>query len=109
VAPGGRFLYAVNETNNFQGANAGAVSAFTIDRKTWKLTQLNQVSSGGASPRFVSLDKTGKFVMVANYDSGSVSVFPILPDGRLGAASAFVQDQGSGANAKWQEGPHALH
>jgi len=107
MAPHGRFLYAVNETNNFQGGNTGAVSAFSVDQKTGKLTLLNQVPSGGAGPCFVSLDKTGKFVLVANYDSGSVSVFPILPDGRLGAASAWVQHHGSGTNPQRQEGPHA--
>ena len=53
------------------------------------------------------VDKTGKDVLVANYDSGSVSVLPIQPDGKLGAATAFVQHQGSSADPQRQEGPHA--
>lgn len=107
VDAGGRFLYAVNETSNFQGGNTGAVSAFAVDRESGKLTLLNQVSSGGAGPCFVSLDKMGKFVLVANYAGGSVAVFPVRRDGGLGAASAFVQHHGSSVNPERQKGPHA--
>jgi 6-phosphogluconolactonase len=45
--------------------------------------------------------------MVANYTGGSIAVFPVLEDGRLGEATAFVQHSGHGANPKRQEGPHA--
>ena len=107
VDPSRRFLYAVNEVSDFQGRKTGAVSAFAIDRTTGKLKDLNQVSSLGAGPCFVSLDKTGKHVLIANYDSGSVAVFPVLEDGSLGKATAFVQHHGSGVNHERQEGPHA--
>src|SRR5580700_4225517 len=107
IHPNHRFLYAVNETGNYQGQNSGAVSAFAIDRATGKLTLLNEVPSGGADPCYITVDKTGKFVLVANYTGGSVSVLPILQDGRLGDASAFVQHTGHGSNPKRQEGPHA--
>lgn len=107
VDPSGRFVYAVNELSNYHGEKTGAVSAFAIDRATGKLTFLNDVSSHGAGPCYVSLDKTGKCVLVANYDSGSVAVFPRLKDGRLGPASAFVQHHGSSVNHERQEGPHA--
>lgn len=107
VDPSGRFVYAVNELSNYHGEKTGAVSAFAIDRATGKLTFLNDVSSHGAGPCYVSLDKTGKYVLVANYDSGSVAVFPRLKDGRLGPASAFVQHHGSSVNHERQEGPHA--
>jgi len=107
VDPSRRFLYAVNEISNYEGRKSGAVSAFALDRKTGKLTFLNQVSSRGAGPCHVALDKTGKYVLVANYEGGSVAVFPVLSDGRLGEASAFVQHQGHGVNPARQEGPHA--
>jgi 6-phosphogluconolactonase len=107
VHPNHRFLYAVNEVSNNEGRSSGAVSAFAIAPKSGKLTLLNQVSSGGAEPCYISLDKTGKYVLVANYTGGSVAVFPILEDGRLGAASAFVQHSGSSVNHERQEGPHA--
>ena len=105
--PNHHFLYAVNEVGKYKGQSSGAVSAFAIDRVTGKLTLLNEVPSRGADPCYISLDKSGKHVLVANYTGGSVAVFPVLDDGRLGDASAFVQDQGHGTNPERQEGPHA--
>jgi 6-phosphogluconolactonase len=107
VDPSRRFLYAVNEISDYQGEKSGGVSAFAVDLKSGKLTFLNEVSSHGAGPCYVSLDKTGKYVMVANYDTGSVAVFPMLPDGKLGEASAVIQHTGHGPDPKRQEGPHA--
>jgi 6-phosphogluconolactonase len=53
------------------------------------------------------VDHSGKYVLVANYDGGSVAVFPIQKDGSLGEASAFVQHTGHGADPQRQEAPHA--
>jgi len=105
--PNGHFLYAVNEVQNYKGPNSGGVSAFSINRATGKLTFLNEVASRGADPCYITVDKTGKYVLVANYTGGSVATFPILEDGKLGEASAFVQHTGHGTDPKRQEGPHA--
>jgi 6-phosphogluconolactonase len=105
--PNGRFLYAVNEVGNYKGPNSGGVSAFSIDRATGKLTFLNELPSRGADPCYIKVDNTGKYVLVANYTGGSVAVFPVLPDGSLGEASAFVQHTGHGTNPERQEAPHA--
>jgi 6-phosphogluconolactonase len=105
--PNGRFLYAVNELGNYKGPNSGGVSAFSIDHVTGKLTFLNEVASRGADPCYITVDKTGKYVLVANYTGGSVAVFPVLADGKLGEASGFVQHAGHGTDPKRQEGPHA--
>jgi len=99
VSPNGRFVYAANEEN------AGSVSAFSNGNQ--KLTPLNTVSSRGAGPCHVALDKTGKWLFVANYNSGSVAAFPVHEDGTLGEASAFVQHSGSSVNPERQAGPHA--
>lgn len=107
VHPNGNFLYAVNEIDNFNGGKSGAVSSFAIDVKTGALKFLNQVSTRGAGPCHVSLDKTGAFVLVANYDGGSIASFPVHDDGSLGTARGFVQHSGSGPNKERQEGPHA--
>lgn len=105
--PNGHFLYAVNEVGNYKGPNSGGVSAFSIDRATGKLAFLNEVPSRGADPCYITVDKTGKYVLVANYTGGSVAVFPILADGKLGEASAFVQHTGHGADPQRQKEPHA--
>lgn len=105
--PNGRFLYAVNELGNYKGPNSGGVSAFSIDRSDGKLTFLNEVPSRGADPCYITVDKTGKYVLVANYTGGSLAVFPVLADGKLGEASAFVQHTGHSSNPQRQEKAHA--
>ena len=75
----GRFLYAVNEVEAFDGEPTGAVSVFAIDPDTGRLALLQQVSSLGAGPAHVALDKTGRFLIVSDCDSGNVAVFPIGP------------------------------
>jgi 6-phosphogluconolactonase len=107
VAPNEKYLYAVNELGEFDGKKSGAVTSYSLDPKSGKLTQLNQVPSGGADPCYVSFDQTGKYLLVANYTGGSVSTFPVAPDGRIEPAAAFVQHTGSGPNKERQEGPHA--
>ena len=104
---GGKYLYAVNEIDHFGAQKSGAVSAFSIDTKSGKLTLINQAATQGVGPCHVSLDKTGKNVLVANYDGGSVAVFPVREDGSLAPASAFVQHSGSSVDKQRQEGPHA--
>jgi 6-phosphogluconolactonase len=104
--PSGRFLYAVNETDTYLGQPTGSVSAFAIDLATGKLSLLNEVPSRGAGATFITLDRSGKYALVANYNSGSVAVFPVLQDGKLGDSTAFVQHQGSSVDRERQAGPH---
>jgi len=111
VDPDGRFLYAVNELLTFHNQPTGAVSAFAIDRESGGLRLLQQVSSLGIEPAHLSLDKSARYLMVANYDvantnGGNSAVFSIGPHGRLGPRSAFVQDVGSSVNPERQAGPH---
>jgi 6-phosphogluconolactonase len=107
VHPNGNFLYATNELKDYKGPNSGGLSAFSIDHATGKLTFLNEVASRGADPCYASVDRTGKYLLVANYTGGSVAVFPIQQDGKLGEASAFIQHNGHGPNAQRQEAAHA--
>ena len=107
VHPTRNLLYSVNEVNALDGKPTGAVSAFSIDRATGKLTLLNQESSGGAGPAHLIVDKEGRNVLVANYGGGSVAVLPIQSDGKLKPASSFVQHTGSSVNPSRQKEPHA--
>jgi 6-phosphogluconolactonase len=107
LSPNGRFLYAVNELPSYKGPNSGGVSAFSVDKATGKLTFLNEMPTRGADPCYVTVDRTGKYVLVANYTGGSIAAFPILADGKLGEATAFVQHTGHGSDPQRQEGPHA--
>jgi len=105
--PGGRFLYAVNETDEFHGARTGAVSAFAIDAKTGNLTLLNQQPSAGGAPCHLVVDKSGRNLLVANYGGGTVALLRIGEDGRLAPASSVRTHEGKGPNAERQQRPHA--
>ena len=104
--PNHQFLYAVGELSS-EGKKSGAVSAFSIDKLTGRLTLLNQQSSGGAGPCHLALDRKGKCVLVANYGSGTIAALPVRPDGGLGDPSCVIQHQGSSVNPQRQAGPHA--
>src|SRR5207247_1757566 len=82
-------------TDRVGEGNEGTVSAFAIGPADGQLTLLNTVRSGGAGPTYVSLHPSEKFVLVANYFGGSVAVLPVLPDGRLGAATDIKHDGGA--------------
>lgn len=102
IHPSGKFAYAANEAGK-----QSTITAFSVDAKTAKLTQLNQLPALGQDPCYLSFDKTGKFLFVANYSSGNVVVFPIRADGRLGEHTALMQHHGTGPNKQRQEAPHA--
>jgi len=91
----GNRMYSTNETDRTGERNEGTVSAFSINRADGQLALLNTVRSGGAGPTYASIHPSGKFLLVANYFGGSVAVLPILPDGRLGAATDIKEDAGT--------------
>jgi len=107
IHPSRPLLYAVGELGDFAGKKAGAVSALAIDPQSGKLTLLNQQPSGGPGPCHLTVDRTGRCVLVANYSGGSVACLPIQEDGRLGKATSLDQHRGSGPKPKRQDGPHA--
>ena len=98
----GATLYAVAE-----GDGEGAVIAYARNPETGELTELNRQSTVGSGPCYVALDRTGRYVLVANYGSGSVAALPVQADGSLGEATGSYQQEGSSVNADRQEGPHA--
>src|SRR5262245_2735867 len=107
IDPDRGLLFAVNQTDEYEGKPTGFASAFSIDRKTGKLTLINRQPSEGKAPCHLALDKSRRNLIVANYTSGTVTVLPVAADGRLGAPAAVVQHTGSSVNPQRQAGPHA--
>jgi 6-phosphogluconolactonase len=107
IHPNGRVLYAVNELEKYNGKASGAVSAFAIARDTGALTRRDQQPSEGGAPCYVSVDRSGRVALVANYVGGSVALLPIQADGLLAPATQVVQHTGSGPNAERQTAAHA--
>jgi 6-phosphogluconolactonase len=105
--PNQRYLYAVNAVPEIDGQAGGGLSALAIDGETGELRVLNRQSTRGAGPCHVSVDRSGRYAMAANYTGGSVAVFPIQDDGSLAPASDFIQHVGSSVDPRRQEAPHA--
>lgn len=107
IHPNGRALYAVNEIDKYDGKASGAVSAFAIANNTGALTRRGEYPSEGTDPCYVSVDRSGRVALVANYSGGSVALLPIEADGSLAPAARVDKHAGRGPNAERQEAPHA--
>lgn len=107
IHPSKRYLYAVNEVGDWQGESTGALSAFILDPDTGELTLLNRQPTHGTAPCHVTVNREGTFAYVANYGSGTASIFPIQQDGSLELASDTVTFEGAGPNEQRQQSPHA--
>lgn len=104
--PHQRWLYAVSETQQADG-QPGGVWAIYLAHDPARLELINRQPSGGDWPCHLAIDASGRWLVVSNYGTGSVGVFPILADGALGALTDLVQHQGSGPDPERQQGPHA--
>ncbi len=100
-------LYAVGELWEMSGRRTGSVSAFGVDVRSGRLSLINQQPSGGSGPCHVSVDATGRFVLVANYGGGSVAVLPVSPDGGLGPTVCLIKQEGKSVHPTRQTSPHA--
>jgi 6-phosphogluconolactonase (cycloisomerase 2 family) len=104
--PSQRFLYVVNEIDDYEGKKSGSIEAYAIDAGTGTLKLLNRQSLNSPIPAHLAVDPTGRYVVVANYIGGDFVVLPIQSDGRLGPVSGVLKDAGSGPNKDRQEAPH---
>jgi 6-phosphogluconolactonase len=103
ISSNNKYIYAVNENGNDQ---MGAVSAFSFDKMTGTLHFLNKQESGGADPCYISLNKTGKWAVVANYSGGNLSAIPVRQNGFLDPPVQVIRHMGSSINAQRQERAH---
>jgi 6-phosphogluconolactonase len=106
LTPDGRHLYTCYPSPTFQGQPGGGVGAFSVDPATGALTELNSAPSGGTAPGFLSLDRTGRVLLVANYSGGSIAAYALKPDGSLGERTYFEQHEGKGTHPSRQNKPY---
>lgn len=104
LSPNQKTLFAANELDEYEGKKSGAISSFTIDRKSAKLMKINEVSAGGPGTCHVSVDHTGKCAFVANYGGGSAASFAVDKTGKLSEGVSFFQYEGHGPKPQ-QTGP----
>ena len=98
-----RFLYAVH-------GDFSEISSFRIDQETGSLSLINQQSTGGKNPVHLVADQSSRFMIVANYATGSLAVLPIRQDGGLEPLVLLLQLPGNGGPDKVEQtGPHPHH
>jgi 6-phosphogluconolactonase (cycloisomerase 2 family) len=90
----GRFLYSVHGDETY-------ATVFAVDGETGRLKLVNRAATGGRNGVYQAVDRSGRFLVVANYSSGDVAVMPIRSDGSLGDAAENVKLPG-------QPGPHRV-
>ncbi len=106
VSPDKRFLYAI-DAEKFGGDEDEKVAAFALEGRTGRMKRLNEQTARGAASCYLDADATGKSVLVANYNSGSVASLPVKDDGSLGEVVSFFQHSGSSVDTQRQKGPNA--
>jgi len=107
IHPSGKYLYAVAEVRADGGNDGGAAYAYLIDSDSAALTEINSQSTGSVGPCHLQVDATGKYLCVANYGGGAVTMFPLNEDGSLEPRSDFHQHRGSSINQQRQRSEHA--
>src|SRR5438270_3505359 len=71
-----RFLYSVH-------GDCEHASAFSLDSRTGEAKLINQAATGGSNGVRQAIDPAGRFMLIANYATGTVAVLPIAADGAL--------------------------
>lgn len=97
---GNQFLYAVSEMND----STASLSAIRFDWFTGHMTLINTQLTGGEDPCYIAV--SGKMALTANYTGGSLSVFPILPNGALGPRSQLFHGHTGGPDETHQGTAH---
>ncbi|WP_110111976.1 lactonase family protein [Bacillus sp. CGMCC 1.16541] len=101
VSEDNTMLYAVAKDDEL-----GGVSAYSINRETSELTELNKQLTEGANPCHVSINRQQSLVVTSNYHKGTVESYVVNKDGSLNPAASVIEHTGSGPNQERQEKPH---
>jgi 6-phosphogluconolactonase len=100
-------VYVVHEKGTFEGQPGGGVIALNVNPETGQSRVLNKQSSGGEDPCYISIERTGRYALVANYSSGSVAMLPIANDGTLRPVCYIVEHTGKSIHPERQDKPYA--
>jgi 6-phosphogluconolactonase len=100
VSPDQKFVYAVNET-----AGKPEISAFSFDKTKGELKLLNKQPANDG-PCYITIDSTGRFVVIAEYGNGSLSVYKTNADGSLTPRVQTITHEGYGIVYERQDKSH---
>ncbi len=103
VAPDGKHVYACTDSRML---GAGSISAFSFDRENGALHLVNKQPSGGDNPVYVSVHSSGRWAVMGMYTGGTLSAFPIQPDGSLLPYRQNIQHTGHSIDTVRQAKSH---
>lgn len=107
IAPGGDYLFSINQASIGEEDGKSSVTSFVIDASSLALTPVNSRSSEGGGICHIHCSKKGDYIFAANYGSGHATALPVGEHGEIASASSVVLGKGSGPLESRQEGPHA--
>jgi 6-phosphogluconolactonase len=106
--PNHPWLYAASEAGQGGPDNFGGVWALRFEAgEQVTFEPVNSQDARGTAPCHLTLDASGRWLIFANYGTGSAGVMPVRADGSLGEMADFVQHEGSSKNKDRQGEPHA--
>jgi 6-phosphogluconolactonase len=106
IHPTKKYLYSVNRGKANVADQGGSVSAYGIDGTTGRLSGLNHKSSYGEGPCYVAVDNTGRYLAIAHYNEGNLTIISLFKDGQIGGVSDAKKYTGNSINPDRQESPH---
>ncbi|MGM9521152.1 MAG: lactonase family protein [Oscillospiraceae bacterium] len=98
-------IYAVNELKEYNGAFGGGL--VQVEYRDGSLQETARFETCGTDPCHVAAAPNGRFISVANFASGAITVFELDNKGNLTGERTLFQHKGSSADPKRQQGPHA--
>jgi 6-phosphogluconolactonase len=93
-----RFLYAVNEVDEYERLPTGTVEAYAIDGAdgTLRLVNRQKLSLSATAPRHAAVSPDGRALVVAVHGGGAYNVLPLGQDGSVQPVSGILKETGSG-------------
>lgn len=105
LSPNLPIIYAVSEQGPQSPEPKSVIKVINYNKKNYEMTEMQEVSALGDAPCYISTDREGLFLYVANYGSGNVIQYKINPDGSLQSGNS-LKHYGSGNHPR-QDSPHA--
>lgn len=85
---------------------SGELASFEADWESGTMTERSRRDGNGDHPAYVTIDRSGKWLLSVNYSGGNVNVFRLQKDHAIGEQTDAVQHEGSGPNSDRQDAAH---
>lgn len=102
----GKYLYAVNELQEYQNEKTGCVSAYRLHSESGSIELINRRITKGTDPCYLAFDKEEQYLYVTNFTSGSVAAFSVEGEKGVGPMIQFFRHQGASLDPIRQSGAH---